>query len=175
MKKYELTEDIRRKDNIIKAGKRILKNATKWPDEGLHYMLQIDGNYYISDGYRIVKFTEKLPFKLIPENLENSGLVMSLKSFFPNSLKNYLELYPINISEVKAYIKTEEAKPKEKIVWDFGEGMPAVNARYLIDIMECFSEKVNAYYISENKPIYFVSKNKKTEAMLMPVSKPNKQ
>ena len=82
---------------------------------------------------------------------------------------------PIDISEVKVYIKTEKAKRKKKIVWDFGEGKPAVNAQYLIDIMECFSEKVNAYYISENKLIYFVSKNKKTEAVLMPVRKPNKQ
>jgi hypothetical protein len=185
----ECIEDIRRKefksseknmassgkDNIIKAAKRILKNAKKHPNEGLHYMLQNDGNYYISDGYRAVKFTEKLPFEPIPENLENSGLAMTLKSFFLNSLKNYLELDPIDISEVKVYIKTEKAKRKKEIVWDFGEGKPAVNAQYLIDIMECFSEKVNAYYISENKPIYFVSKNKKTEAVLMPVRKPNKQ
>ena len=88
-----------------------------------------------------------------------------------NELKGYLMKDNVDrIKEIDAIISKSY-----KIVWDFGEGKPAVNAQYLIDIMECFSEKVNAYYISENKPIYFVSKNKKTEAVLMPVRKPNKQ
>lgn len=137
----------------------------------MHYAAKIDGKYYVCDSFKAVKFSEDMPFEPMPENLKNS--IFNSSKIFPKSLNGYSELDLPDVSEVKTYIKIEKAKPENKykkdFSWDFGEGKPAVNAQYLIDVMECFPEKVNAYFTNEKALIYFVSDDETTEAILMPV------
>ena len=62
------------------------------------------------------------------------------------------------LAEVKAYVKAEKARRKGEgiknagpVCWDFGEGLPYVDARYLIDALELLPGCTCR--ISEKRPV----------------------
>jgi len=81
-----------------------------------------------------------------------------------------------DVGKLKAHIKTEKAEHKgEKRyvpVWDFGEGLPLVNAQYLLNLMEllpgCRAQKEPG---KADSTIYFFTDSESGEAVLLPVKK----
>jgi len=124
----------------LKAAQRILKAAQDCPREALHGAWIAGGLQCLCDGYRAFRLAEHLPgLPSIRDGLEPfnvAGCIDPCKNF-----SRPLELP--DVAEVKSWLKAEKARRKgegtrEKLppCWDFGEGLPYVNAQYLIDALE---------------------------------------
>jgi hypothetical protein len=176
-----LRDDMRReankakgKANIEKAMRAIIKNV---PD----YRLQLQGaivkggKQYTCDGYRAIRLNTPidLPAPPVP-------CTMDIGRFIDEARHNATE--PIEtptLGELKAYIKIKKAENKAKygksanrqrILWDFGEGRPVVNAAYLLDILTAFPD-ATITYSTLTAPLYFSHTD--GEAILMPIKKNN--
>lgn len=160
------------KNNQLKAIKEILKSASKLPAEALHYVKTIDGMQYICDGYILAKINSIGELKECPENLEYPDFG---KKLLENKNRDK-ELDVPDISKLKAYIKDQTAKNKDKkgykILYNFGKDQPLVNAKMLNLAIDIMVGEYKAYYKGESSALYFEDK-KGNEVLLMPVSKKN--
>lgn len=142
------------------AMKRIIKGVVGRRDlEGA--WLDSYGRQCVCDGYRAVRLLNPVGgFKEAPG--------MDLSAVFPASFWNWEQLVLPSAGELRACIA--EQKGRREKFYDFGEGMPKVNAQYLKDIMDILPDAV-AYRDPEspNKPVMFVSGA--GDALLLPVRK----
>ena len=82
-------------------------------------------------------------------------------------------------AEVKAFIAVERAKNGRKAapVWDFGDGLPAVNARFLLDLFAVFPDASEAYiktdYTRYNSPMFVKAEG--GDALLLPLMDDDKR
>lgn len=125
--------------NRQKAAERVIKSAMQdsrpalrgsWNDS--------NGAQYICDGFRLLKLLEPLPLEKIPEDVQPIDAARIIPTD-KNARGAVLELP--SIAELKAYIKEEKArkkaiKDKSAPLYDFGAELPAVNAQYLLDMLE---------------------------------------
>lgn len=127
--------------NRQKAAERVIKNAKKTQPykEVLHgAWINESGKQCICDSFRGFILNENLPLETIPENEQP----IDLKRFINNAAENEGACLALpDVPTLKAYIKTEKArkkalKDKKPILWDFGDGLPAVNAVFLLDTLE---------------------------------------
>jgi hypothetical protein len=142
------------------AMKRIIKGVVGRPNlEGA--WLDSYGHQCVCDGYRAVRLLNP-----VDGLKEASG--MDLSAVFPASLWNWELMALPSPGELRACIA--EQKGRRDKFYDFGEGMPKVNAQYLKDIMDILPDAV-AYRNPEspNRPIVFVSDA--GDALLLPVRK----
>lgn len=120
-----------------KAAERILKNAKKVQKYKpcFHYAnTTADGSQIVCDGYRAVIFKNPLPLEPMPENL-NDCYPDVLRTF--PKFKKPVTLELPDAAALKNYIKAKRAEDKKAlVVFDFGAGLPVVNATYLLDILE---------------------------------------
>jgi hypothetical protein len=134
----------------------------------------IDNNkQYICDGFRVVRFNEPLPLESIPEGVEPLNMSRSIAPGMNTGARLSLP----ELGELRAHIKTEKARIKaEKLrrvvpLWDFGDGLPAVDAQYLADMLEalpgCTATAAKDH--PELRIIYFESEN--GDGVLCPVRK----
>ena len=125
----------------LKAAQRILKAAQDCPREALHGAWIAGGLQCICDGYRAFRLAEHLPgLPAIRDGLEPfnvAGCIDPARDGFTQPLQ-----LP-DVAEVKSWLKAEKARRKGECIrdkmplcWDFGEGLPYVNAQYLIDALE---------------------------------------
>ena len=126
------------KGNIQKLVESIFKNA-----KGSSYgeRLQFahtceDGNQYVTDGYRILKFSNPIPLPEATKDLK-MNLDRTYKVCCAPTIESPQSLEMPDIVGLKAFIKLKKAK-KEKPVFDFGFGLPMVDACFLLSIMEAF-------------------------------------
>ena len=119
------------------------------------------GHQCVCDGYRAVRLLNP-----VDGLKEASG--MDLSAVFPASLWNWELMALPSPGELRACIA--EQKGRRGKFYDFGEGMPMVNAQYLKDIMDILPDAV-AYRDPEspNRPIVFISDA--GDALLLPVRK----
>lgn len=126
--------------NRQKAAERVIKSAKAqqqrealwgaWEDK--------NGAQYICDGFRLVKLFEALPLEKIREGVQPIDAARIIPAD-KNARGAVLELP--TVGELKAYIKEEKAlkkavKDKSGVLYDFGADLPAVNAQYLLDMLE---------------------------------------
>ena len=145
MLQEEAEAEIRRKEakyggkfNRTKAAARVIKSAKAshpfrecfhgaWNDSA--------GRQCICDGFQAYRLREPLPLEKIPEN--ESPLDLD-RIVTPNQGES---LNLPDIAELRAYIKTEKARLKASEqppipIYDFGDGLPALNAEYLLTALE---------------------------------------
>lgn len=148
--------------NILKinAIKRIIKNAK--PDELRGVWIDSDGRTVATDGHRIIRTAESVPDDITRAR----GVEVSHFFGVPHG---YNIILP-NLKELQSIIK-EARQNRVKPVYDFGEGLPRVNAKYLLDMLRIFPDAV-AYRAArncKNKAIYFESQN--GDGLLLPIYK----
>lgn len=161
----QLRDDIRTakakkngKTNALSAAKRILKTAQKTPRPALHKAFYSNGLQCVCDGFRGVEFKNPLPLDEIPADMETINFARLLDDAKKN---NDIILELPELSALKAYIKLEKfknkiAKTKDIIYYDFGAGLPFVNAEFLADLLEILSS-CKAYAKNNGFNIYFES------------------
>ncbi len=173
-----LQEDIRNEEcsskgalSALKAAQRILKTASydvraelkfPWTDE--------QGRQILCDGYRLARLNEPLPLPERPEGLE---CINHLAILEPARNGRGQRLEAPDVKELRAHIKTvKPTLPKGGVVkWDFGDGLPMVDAQYLLDMLTLLPGAA-LYCTGKNpliSPIYFESES--GDGVLLPVSK----
>ena len=127
------------------AAKRIIKNAFAIQKirDNLHGAWMENGKQCLCDGYHGVILDSEIPgLPQIDSGLEKINLSRILA---PSRMNNGAKLTLPTVGELKAAIKihdTEErarkakAKDRKPLTWDFGEGLPAVNGNYLLNLLE---------------------------------------
>lgn len=161
----------------LKAAERIIKSAkSEQPSRPCMHGAWIDNSkQYTSDGFRIVRFNEPLPLESIPEGAEP----LNMSRVIAPGMNTGAKLDLPELGALRAYIKTEKARIKaEKLrgvpLWDFGDGLPAVDAQYLADMLEalpgCTATAAKDH--PELRIIYFESEN--GDGGLCPVEKVKK-
>ena len=160
------------KSNQLKAFKDILKLGSKSTNEALHYTKTINGYQYAMSNYILAKINPIEGFKECPENLEYPDV----EKFFSRKNEACLELTVPDGIKLKAYIKDQTAKNKEKkgykILYNFGKDQPMVQAHMLSIAIDIMVGEFKAYYKDGETALYFEDK-KGNEVLLMPVSKKN--
>lgn len=163
--------------NRQKAAERVIKNAISCNPtrEALHGAWNDkSGRQCFCDGFQAYRLREALPLPSIPEKetpLELERIIA----------KNNGEALPLpTVPELKAHIKTEKArkkaiKDKTAPAWDFGEGLPAVNANFLLTALELLPgcTATASKQAPTLRAIYFESEA--GDGILLPVKKAVKQ
>jgi hypothetical protein len=161
-----------RAENNKKAGagswERLAKRMEKTtPRETMAGIIINDGAHYLCDGFRAVRLPEPIEYKKAAQELD-------IKKILDSAAQNEKPLDLPSAGELKSHIALEKAKRKAEggrpskapILWSFGEGLPSVNAEYLLDFCEVMP-KAKLAYTHNTAPIYF--KDDRTEAVLLPV------
>lgn len=169
----------RRQGNATKAIVSMLDAAKKNAPQrhALHYAwMDAKGRQCVCDGYRAFRLTEALPLEERPDDV---GDPVNLDKVFPN-LNDYATMPLPSMQEVKAFIALERAKYGRRYsqeaskVWDFGEYKPAVNSRYLLDLLTVLPDTTEIYYKPANMYAPLYAKGERGEALLCPVMKNRK-
>lgn len=164
----------------ITACKHILKNTKYVPKEILKYANTIDGVQYITDGYRLIGLKTFVSVEENPNPATDTDIEWFKRTLSENNIngnetalnlpdKKFLETY---IKTKKAERKAEGVKPRfaSAIRYNFGKGLPMVNAEYLLDMMNIFPN-TTFYANGEKKPIKIEDKDG-NKGFLLPLRKP---
>ena len=122
--------------NAAKTISALLKAVRKdCGKTALHYAwIDGKGRQCVCDGYRAFRLNEALPLE---ERPADAGDPINLDKVVPDIRKGYAAVALPSAKEVKAFIALERAAKGRKVspVWDFGKDKPAVNAAYLVDLL----------------------------------------
>lgn len=155
------------KGNLHKAASRIIKNASSEKMKGA--MMQ-DGKQFVCDGYRLLIIDNPLDLPAPP--------VPGGEDFKIQPVIGPCRLYDMpldlpSIPDIKAYITLEKAKRtskhKKPIYYDMGDGLPAMNAEYLLTMLEADPAFIVTWSGKTTTPIYF--KGDGIEGILCPIRK----
>jgi hypothetical protein len=152
--------------NRLKAAERIIKNCKKMQVAkiALHGAWTENDKQYFTDAYQALELCEPLPLEAAPD-----GNRPPIKKLFDGA--RTAKGAPVElptVAELKSYIKIEKAKKPPVIIWDFGENLPAVNAEYLLNILEILPGAVGSSN-GLKSPLYFEAKQ--GAGLLFPVFK----
>ena len=164
-----------------RAAKRICKrtvdlNGHRPSTQGA--WIDAEGKQCLCDGATGVRLNS--PFKLTVAPEPECGERFDLDAVIRPLRLNSIALKPL-AAEVRAKIKSDLAEYRasgwskyESFVstYDFGGGLPLVNAEYLLDLLELFPDYEIYAHENPNYPIYF--KSASGEAVLCPIRKSEK-
>jgi hypothetical protein len=176
----EAAAEIRREEaknggklNRTKAAERVIKSAKSYQaaHECFHgAWIDSAGRQCLCDSFQAYRLREALPLETLPEKISP----IDLNRIISKNLGATLELP--DVGTLRAFIKTEKArkkaaKDKSLIIYDFGEGLPAVNAEYLLNALEILPgcTATASRENSQLRAIYFESPD--GDGILMPVRK----
>ena len=150
---------------VYSAMKRIIKSAERTLQTRLHgAWIGEDGMQYVCDGYRAVRRNK--PVEGLPE-----AVGMDVREAFwdgGDATLNVKMLDLPTIGELRMCIA--EQKGMSRKFYDFGDGLPRVNAEYLRDAIEALPNSVAMFNAdSPNNAILFRSDD--GDALLLPVRK----
>ena len=171
----DLAEQVRTEDaasrgeaNAAKTISALLKAVRKdCGKTALHYAwIDGKGRQCVCDGYRAFRLNEALPLE---ERPADAGDPINLDKVVPDIRKGYAAVALPSAKEVKAFIALERAAKGRKVspVWDFGKDKPAVNAAYLVDLLNVLPDAMEIYYGGPFAPLY--AKSERGDAVLLPV------
>ena len=133
----------------------------------LHYAwIDGKGRQCVCDGFRAFRLNEALPLE---ERPADAGDPLNLDKVVPDIRRGYAAAALPGAKEVKAFIALERAAKGRKVspVWDFGKGKPAVNAAYLLDLLNVLPDAAEIYCGGPFSPMY--AKSERGDAVLLPV------
>lgn len=171
------------KSKVQKSAERILQSAYKEP---YNYAFDMEDCQIVIDGFRAVRFAEKMPFDVPCDKIkkQQENYRKSAESVFLSNRSEIKQRYKLveisapDLKQLKEYIKEKKATKEKDILWSFGEDLQMVSAKLLVDIIGCFDGKFTAYTFDlrnseperqKSQAVYFCSDDGKTEATLMPV------
>lgn len=178
---YFLEQDLRR-TLVEEAARRICDAAVRMnshrpAEQG--FWIDEEGKQCVCDGHRGFRLNSPIELTAVPE-LSADGSRFNLAQIIAPIRKNTLRLTLPTVAEVRAKIKTDRAEwaakrhrkgETFKASYDFGPGLPSVDANYLIDFLQLFPD--GEAFTSEQKPyitpIYFRSAD--GEGVLCPIRK----
>lgn len=141
--------------------------------------IDADGKQCLCDGMTGVRLNSA--FNLIEAPEPECGDRFDLDAVIRPSQKNSIALQRPSAAELRAKIKADRAEYKaqrrskyETFIpkYDFGVGLPLVNAEYLLDLIEIFPDCEIYAHHNPLYPIYF--KSASGEAVLCPICKSEK-
>lgn len=158
----------------LKAAQKIIKSAkTQRRETFWGAWIASDGLQYICDTYRAARFITPLDLETAPKNTAQCDITW----IFADAKKSDgAQLDLPDRATLKAYIKTEKAarkaaKDNSGILWDFGENLPALDASFLLDMLEIFPDATAT--ASSMRPecgnVYFTSEA--GEGIICPINK----
>lgn len=161
------------RSGALNAAKRIIKSAKRGTKPALYGSWMEGDLQCYCDGFRGVRLCNPLPTEEVPEETEK----MSFSNVIDTATQNIgPELSLPSIPDLKAHIKIEKAakkasKSNKKPVYDFGSGLPMVDAGFLLDMLEMLPDctATAARYSPELGAIYF--KADAGDGVLLPVRK----
>lgn len=143
------------------ALRRLIKSGTH--EEWRGVFLDEQGRQIACDGFRAVRLND--PVKGIPE----------VKPFFDfekmveRQRGDRHDLVTPDPGELRKDISRQRALRKKYPVWDFGEGLPAVDASYLLSMLTILPDATLFVYGGELSLVWFNSPS--GDGLLMPVRK----
>lgn len=176
----ELEEQVRReyaastgKANCARAMREILKVAkAECPSVALHYAwIDSEGRQCVCDGYRWVRLKNPVPLE---ERPEDAGTPMNLDKIVPDVRYDYSTIPLPTRAVLKAFIATEKALHGRKYepIWYVVDEKVAVNAQYLLTLIEALPDAAEIYYNNTRdgwkNPLYIQSVS--GDAVLLPVN-----
>lgn len=132
----------------------------------IHYAWNDElGRQCICDGYIAFRLKTPLP---VEERPADAGEPVDLNKIVPNINRGAYRRIPMpTAADVKAHIALERAKKIKAPIWDFGEGLPLVNASYLLDLITVLPDATAIYCSGVLGALYAVSE--RGEAVLLPI------
>lgn len=150
------------KKTQITAIKRIINNnPNRTALQGI--FTDAAGRVCACDGFRAIRLTYHNPEEL------PTAAGLDIQRFF--DVARGWDLAPPTVDELKAIIKAANDAKQKIAVYDFGEDLPHVNARYLLDMLRIFPD-AKIYRTAnnpKNKAIFFDSPL--GDGLLMPLYK----
>ncbi len=126
------TANSRGQGNAMKTAKDILKTSEKGKNDSLKYAYTApDGFQYVLDGYRLLKLHNPLPLPELPGNI----LPVRYENIIPHPT-NTVKLDLPDPIKLRAYIKIKASEKVKMPMYDFGIGLPVVNAKFLLSMIE---------------------------------------
>lgn len=176
----ELKEQVRR-EYAVSTGKasvaKAMREITELPRKegrgiGLQYAwMDNKGRQCVCDGYRAVRLVNPVPMEERPEEAE---IPLDLDKVVPNIHHDYSATPLPTKAELKAFIATEKALHGRKYdpIWYIVDEEIAVNAQYLLTLIEALPDATEIYYNNTydgwKKPLYIQSAS--GDAVLLPVN-----
>ncbi len=157
------------KKDALAACKAILKVAKGLPRECLHgAWTDKEGWQVVCDSFRAVRMKEHID--VLP-SAQGTDVIDRL---WDNVRENSVEMKLPTIGEVKAFIASEKAAGKKDFFYDFGEDKPAVDAKYLLDLLKLGLDETAmiSYRYPMTTAIYMHGEG--VEVLLLPVRKPDR-
>lgn len=165
--------------NAVKYIECMCEDMRKQKREPLSYpWIDTESRQCVCDGFRAYRLIEHLP---LPERPANAGDPIDLNKIVPSSVERMQSMPVPDFADLKAFITVETAKHKgEKRnkylrptapIWDFGDGLPACNAQYLLEFLTVMQD-VKCIWYDPNRctaPLYIVGSN--GDGVLCPVKK----
>lgn len=176
----ELKEQVRR-EYAASTGKasvaKAMREITELPRKegrgiGLQYAwMDNKGRQCVCDGYRAVRLINPVPLE---ERPEEAKIPLDLDKVVPNMHHDYSATPLPTKAELKAFIATEKALHGRKYdpIWYIVDEKVAVNAQYLLTLIEALPDATEIYYNNTydgwEKPLYIQSVS--GDAVLLPVN-----
>lgn len=173
---FQLKQDIQAENNksagkvnLHKAMINIIRSAEKGNNEGLKGSYIQNEYQYVCDGFSSIRTKNHIELQTVRED----SIQPKMKNVFIPCYDKELTL--LNIPELKTHIKLETAKQKAEgiktkynpITYDFGEELPLVNAKYLLNILEGMPDCKAYTKDVQSSILYF--EGKEAEAILLPI------
>lgn len=160
--------------NRFKAMQGIIKSGkTDTAHSALHGAWIQNDLQCVCDGFRIVRLSAHLDLEKLPDDVQP---IDAERIILGNKYNNGKVINLPDVGTLRAYIKTEKAtkkatKDKSGVIWDFGDELPAVNAQYLLDMLEIFPDATATVTATRAtlSGIYFSSSD--GDAILLPIRK----
>lgn len=152
----------------------MLKGANARANKALAYTwTDKNGLQCACDGYRAYRLRKALPLPVLPNDLKPLDLE---RVFDPVIKRRSIRLAYVDRGELNAYIELQRAEHgrKHAPVWEFGDGLPTVNAMYLFELLTVLPDAV-LMVDPENplSPVYAASDL--GDAVLLPIRSAKKQ
>ena len=124
----------------------VARNSHRTASQG--FWIDEEGKQCVCDGYRGFRLNSPMELTAAPE-LSADGSRFNLAQVIAPIRKNTLRLTLPTVAEARAQIKTDRAEwaakrrrkgETFKASYDFGPGLPSVDANYLIDFLQLFPD-----------------------------------
>ena len=153
------------KKDVLAACKAIVKSAQGQCRDNLKgAFIDKEGYQCLCDGFRAVRLKDHLDALPTAEGID-------LERIFKPCREYSVEMKLPTIGEVKAFIASEKAAGKKEFRYDFGEGKPAVDAKYLLDLLKLGLDETAKIHSRYQMTYAIYMHGEGVEAILMPVRK----